>query len=58
MVTFIDALQAGPVLTDGAMGSYIFDRTGRLSRPGFLYEAQKVILRGCGFGASKNEPGI
>ena len=39
MVSFLDALQAGPLLADGAMGSYIFERTGRLSEMNHGYEA-------------------
>ena len=39
MSDLIAALRSGPVLTDGAMGSLLFERTGRLSEPGFVYEA-------------------
>ncbi|MEE2658988.1 MAG: homocysteine S-methyltransferase family protein [Candidatus Latescibacterota bacterium] len=39
MSCFLDVLQDGPVLADGAMGSYIFELTGRLSEPNHVYEA-------------------
>ncbi len=39
MTTLLDALKAGPVLADGAMGSYLFWRTGRLSERNHVYEA-------------------
>jgi methionine synthase I (cobalamin-dependent)/5,10-methylenetetrahydrofolate reductase len=38
MTAFLDALRAGPLLTDGAMGSYLFERTGRLSERNHVYE--------------------
>jgi methionine synthase / methylenetetrahydrofolate reductase(NADPH) len=39
MTDLIAALRTGPVLADGAMGSYIFRRTGRLSEHNHVYEA-------------------
>ena len=39
MNRFLDALGAGPLLADGAMGSYIFELTGRLSEPNHMYES-------------------
>ncbi len=39
MTTLLDALKTGPVLADGAMGSYLFWRTGRLSERNHVYEA-------------------
>ncbi|MBI2504844.1 MAG: homocysteine S-methyltransferase family protein [Candidatus Latescibacteria bacterium] len=39
MSEFISALQQGPLLADGAMGSYLFERTGRLSERNHVYEA-------------------
>ncbi|MBT3345169.1 MAG: hypothetical protein HN712_05745 [Gemmatimonadetes bacterium] len=39
MSRFLDALSAGPLLADGAMGSYIFELTGRLSEPNHVYES-------------------
>lgn len=39
MNRFLDALGAGPLLADGAMGSYIFELTGRLSEPNHVYES-------------------
>lgn len=36
---FLDALRAGPVLADGALGSYIFELTGRLSEQNHVYES-------------------
>lgn len=38
MTSFFDALQSGSLLCDGAMGSYLFERTGRLSEPNHVYE--------------------
>jgi len=35
----IDTLRLGPLLADGAMGSYLFERTGRLSERNHVYEA-------------------
>ena len=42
MSRFLDALRAGTVLADGAMGSYIFELTGRLSESNHVYEAFSV----------------
>ena len=42
MSAFLAALKAGPLLADGAMGSYIFERTGRLSELNHVYEALSV----------------
>jgi len=39
MNRFLDALRAGTVLADGALGSYIFELTGRLSETSHVYEA-------------------
>ena len=39
MSSFLEALDSGPLLSDGAMGSYIFARTGRLSEMNHVYEA-------------------
>ena len=39
MSRFLDALRAGTVLADGALGSYIFELTGRLSETNHVYEA-------------------
>jgi methionine synthase / methylenetetrahydrofolate reductase(NADPH) len=39
MADLIAALREGPILADGAMGSYIFRRTGRLSEHNHVYEA-------------------
>ncbi len=39
MSEFIAALRAGPLLADGATGSYLFKRTGRLSEANHVYEA-------------------
>ncbi|MEE8362716.1 MAG: homocysteine S-methyltransferase family protein, partial [Dehalococcoidia bacterium] len=39
MSHFLEALEAGPILADGATGSYLFQRTGRLSEPNHVYEA-------------------
>jgi methionine synthase / methylenetetrahydrofolate reductase(NADPH) len=38
-MTLYDALHRAPVLADGAMGSYLFWRTGRLSERNHVYEA-------------------
>ncbi|MEX0925405.1 MAG: homocysteine S-methyltransferase family protein [Dehalococcoidia bacterium] len=50
MSDFLERLKAGPLLTDGAMGSYVFELTGRLSEPNHVYEALNVhnpsIIRG------------
>ncbi len=44
------ALRSGPLLADGAMGSYLFERTGRLSETNHVYEALNVdnpaLIRG------------
>ncbi|HIM57291.1 MAG TPA: hypothetical protein EYM39_11345, partial [Candidatus Latescibacteria bacterium] len=42
MSAILAALKAGPLLADGAMGSYIFERTGRLSEVNHVYEALSV----------------
>ena len=39
MSDFISALKNSPLLTDGASGSYLFERTGRLSEVNHVYEA-------------------
>ncbi len=39
MSEFLSRLQASPLLTDGAIGTYIFERTGRLSEMNHVYEA-------------------
>lgn len=39
MSRFLDALKSGTVLGDGALGSYIFELTGRLSEANHVYEA-------------------
>lgn len=39
MADFLTTLQAQPLLTDGAMGSYLFELTGRLSETNHVYEA-------------------
>jgi homocysteine S-methyltransferase len=39
MSAFLEALRHGPLLADGAMGSYLFERTGRLSERNHVYEA-------------------
>ncbi len=38
MSQFLTTLQAQPLLGDGALGSYLFERTGRLSEQNHLYE--------------------
>ncbi|MCX6895645.1 MAG: homocysteine S-methyltransferase family protein [Verrucomicrobia bacterium] len=39
MTDFLNALKSQPLLTDGAMGSYLFELTGRLSEANHVYEA-------------------
>ena len=39
MTAFLQALREGPLLADGAMGSYLFELTGRLSEENHVYEA-------------------
>ncbi len=39
MPNFLDALKETPLLCDGAMGSLLFERTGRLSESNHIYEA-------------------
>jgi homocysteine S-methyltransferase len=39
MADFLTALRGQPLLTDGAMGSYLFELTGRLSEQNHVYEA-------------------
>jgi len=39
MSLFLEELRKAPILTDGAMGSYLFSRTGRLSEMNHVYEA-------------------
>ena len=50
MADFMRALRSGPLLADGAMGSYLFERTGRLSETNHVYEALNVdnpaLIRG------------
>ena len=38
MSQFLNALRSQPLLADGALGSYLFERTGRLSEQNHLYE--------------------
>lgn len=38
MNPFLDTLRQQPLLADGALGSYLFERTGRLSEQNHLYE--------------------
>lgn len=38
MSQFLSTLQSQPLLADGALGSYLFERTGRLSEQNHLYE--------------------
>ena len=38
MSTFLNHVQHAPLLCDGAMGSLLFERTGRLSEQNHLYE--------------------
>lgn len=42
MSKLIDSLRTAPLLADGAMGSYLFERTGRLSEINHVYEALNV----------------
>jgi homocysteine S-methyltransferase len=42
MTDFLTALRSGPLLADGAMGTYLFERTGRLSETNHVYEAFNV----------------
>jgi methionine synthase / methylenetetrahydrofolate reductase(NADPH) len=39
MSNFLDHLQENPLLCDGAMGSLLFERTGRLSESNHIYES-------------------
>ena len=39
MSSFLDRLKTAPLLADGATGSYLFERTGRLSEMNHVYEA-------------------
>ena len=39
MHAFLKALSEGPLLADGATGTYLFELTGRLSEPRHVYEA-------------------
>jgi len=39
MSDFLNALRAHALLADGAMGSLLFQRTGRLSEPNHVYES-------------------
>ncbi len=39
MVDFLTTLKTQPLLTDGAMGSYLFELTGRLSEANHVYES-------------------
>jgi len=39
MADFLTTLNATPLLTDGAMGSYLFELTGRLPEVNHVYEA-------------------
>ena len=42
MSEFIAALQTEPLLADGAIGSLLFERTGRLSSASFFYESLTI----------------
>jgi len=42
MADFLTTLKTQPLLTDGAMGSYLFELTGRLSEANHVYEAFNV----------------
>ncbi len=42
MSEFITSLRAAPMLADGANGSYLFERTGRLSETNHVYEALNI----------------
>lgn len=42
MSKLIESLRKAPILADGAMGSYLFERTGRLSEMNHVYEALNV----------------
>lgn len=42
MADFLTTLKSQPLLTDGAMGSYLFELTGRLSETNHVYEAFNV----------------
>ncbi|MCX6908958.1 MAG: homocysteine S-methyltransferase family protein [Verrucomicrobia bacterium] len=42
MADFLTTLKSQPLLTDGAMGSYLFELTGRLSEANHVYEAFNV----------------
>jgi len=42
MADFLSALKSQPLLADGAMGSYLFELTGRLSETNHVYEAFNV----------------
>jgi homocysteine S-methyltransferase len=42
MADFITTLKSQPLLTDGAMGSYLFELTGRLSEANHVYESFNV----------------
>ena len=39
MADFLTTLNSAPLLTDGAMGSYLFELTGRLPEANHVYEA-------------------
>ena len=42
MADFLTTLKTQPLLTDGAMGSYLFELTGRLSEANHVYESFNV----------------
>ena len=42
MNAFLDELRENALLADGAMGSYLFARTGRLSEGNHFYEALNI----------------
>ena len=42
MADFLTTLKSQPLLTDGAMGSYLFELTGRLSEANHVYESFNV----------------
>jgi hypothetical protein len=43
MKDFLGALRNGTVMADEAMGSYLFERTGRLPEINHVYEALNVL---------------
>ena len=43
MKDFLGALRNGTVMADGAMGSYLFERMGRLSKINHVHKALNVL---------------